>query len=71
MQKTKRADPFVKEAKDFYRELKKVKSVSELLISKKCRDNLTYACGFSDKAKSQLTKAQLNDAIKKLFTRDN
>lgn len=69
LQKTEKADPFVKEAQEFYTALKKVKSVEELLVSEKHRDNLAYACGFSDKAKSQLTDAELDGAIKKVLTR--
>lgn len=69
LQKTERAEPFVKEAQDFYAALKKVKSVEELLASEKYRDDLAYACGFSDKAKSQLTAAELSGAIKKVLTR--
>lgn len=69
LQKTEKADPFVREAIDFYEALKKVKSVDELLGSQKYRDNLAYACGFSDKAKSQLTDTELNGAAKKVLTR--
>lgn len=69
LQKTEKAEPFVREARDFYAVLKKVKSVNELLASQKYRDNLAYVCGFSDKAKSQLTDAELNGAIKKVLTR--
>lgn len=69
LQKTEKAEPFVKEAQDFYAALKKVKSVEELLVSEKYRDDLAYACGFSDKAKSQLTAAELSGAIKKVLTR--
>ena len=69
LQKTEKAAPFVKDARDFYAALKKVKSVEELLASQKHRDNLAYACGFSDKAKSQLTDPELNGAIKRVLTR--
>ncbi len=69
LQKTEKAGPFVREARDFYAALKKVKSIDELLASQKHRNNLAYACGFSDKAKSQLTDAELNGAIKKVLTR--
>jgi len=69
LQKTEKAEPFIKEARNFYDVLKKVKSVEELLSSPKYRDDLTYACGFSDKAKSQLTEAELNGVIKKVLTR--
>ncbi len=69
LQKTEKAEPFVKEARKFYEVLKKVKSVEELLASSKYRDDLAYACGFSNKAKSQLTEAELNGAIKKVLTR--
>jgi type II restriction enzyme len=72
IQKTEKAEPFIKEAQDFYATLTRVKSVEEvlaLLATGKYRDNLAYACGFSDKAKSQLTTAELNRAIKKVLTR--
>ncbi len=69
LQKTKKAEPFVEEAKVFYEALKKVKSVEELLSLSKYRNNLASACGFSDKAHSQLTEAELSGAIKKVLTR--
>lgn len=69
LQKTKKAEPFVEEAIVFYKALKKVKSIEELLSSPKFRDDLASACGFSDKAQSQLTEAELNGAIKKVLTR--
>ena len=69
LQKTEKAEPFVQKAKTFYKALKKVKSVEELLASPKYRNDLTSACGFSDKARSQLTETELNSAIKKVLTR--
>jgi len=69
LQKSEKAKPFLKEAKEFYTVLKKVKSVSVLLESPKYRDNLAFACGFSEKAKSQLTDDELDGAIKKVLTR--
>lgn len=69
LQKTEKAKSFLKEARDFYETLKKVKSVDILLASPKYRDNLAYACGFSEKAKAQLTEDELNRAIKKVLTR--
>ena len=69
LQKSKKAEPFVEEAIVFYKALKKVKSVEELLSSPKYRDDIASACGFSDKAQSQLTEAELNGAIKKILAR--
>lgn len=69
LQKTEKAEPFVKNAKAFYQALKKVKSVEELLASSRYRNDLASACGFSDKARSQLTEAELNGAIRKVLTR--
>ena len=69
LQKTEKAEPFVEEAKTFYKALKKVKTVEELLTSSKYRNDLASACGFSDKARSQLTEEELNGAIKKVLTR--
>ncbi len=69
IQKTKKAEPFVKEAKTFYKALKKIRTTEKLLASTKYRNDLTSACGFSDKAKSQLTERELSDAIKKVLTR--
>lgn len=67
--KTEKAAPFVNEAKNFYKALKKFKSVKELLASTEYRYYLSSACGFSDKARSQLTEIELNGAIKKVLTR--
>lgn len=69
LQKTEKAEPFVEKAKTFYKALKKVKSVEELLAYPKYRNDLASACGFSDKARSQLTDAELNGAIRKVLTR--
>ena len=69
LQKTEKAEPFVKEAKIFYQTLKKIKSVEELLASPKFRNDLASACGFSDKARSRLTEAELSGSIKKVLTR--
>lgn len=69
LQKTEKAKPFVKDAKIFYKTLKKVKSIEEFLTFPKYRNDLASACGFSDKARSQLTETELNGAIKKVLTR--
>ena len=50
---------FLKNAKAFYQALKKVKSVERLLTSSRHRNDFVSACGFSDKARSQLTEAEL------------
>jgi len=67
LQKTKKAKPFVKNAEAFYRWLKNVKSVEELLVSSKYGNDLVSACGFSDKARSQLTREELNIATRKVL----
>ncbi len=67
IKKAEKAEPYVKEAKHFCKVLKKTRSVAELITSAKYRDDLAYACGFSDKAKSKLTQAELNSAIKKVL----
>jgi len=69
LQKTEKARLFVKEASIFYKALKGVRSVEELLAKPKYRNDLASACGFSDKARSQLTEPELNGAIKKVLTR--
>lgn len=69
LQKTEKAKLFIDESKIFYNALKKVKSVDELLLSSKYRNDLAYACGFSDKARSQLTDAELNSAIQQVLSR--
>ena len=68
-QKTEKAQPFVEEAKAFCQALKKVKMVEELLALRNYRNDLASACGFSDKAKAQLTETELNSAIKKVLAR--
>jgi type II restriction enzyme len=69
LQKTEKAEPFVEEAKSFYKKLKGTKSIEELLASSEYKKDLASACGFSDKARSHLTNAELNSAIKKVLTR--
>lgn len=69
LQKTEKARPYVKEAMAFYKALKKAKTIEDLLASKNYRRDLASACGFSDKAMAQLTKVELNRAIKKVLTR--
>lgn len=69
LQKTEKAAPFIKEAKLFYSALKRMKSIEEILASTKYRNDLGSACGFSDKARSKLSEAELTKAIKKVLNR--
>src|SRR3989344_3510430 len=69
VQKTEKARPYVEEARAFYEALKKVKTIEDLLASKKYRRDLVTACGFSDKAMAQLTEVELDNAIKKVLVR--
>ncbi len=69
LQKTEKARPFVEEARTFYEVLKKVKNIKGLLKLPKYIPNLASTCGFSDKAQSQLTEAELSGAIKKVLTK--
>ena len=69
LQKTEKAAPFIKETKVFYGVLKKTKFVEELLVLKKYRNDFASACGFSDKARSQLSEVELTGAIKKVLAR--
>lgn len=69
LQKTERARPFIQEAKTFFSALEMVSSVDDLLTIPKLRNDLASACGFSDKARSQLTDSELNGAIKRVLTR--
>lgn len=69
LQKTQEAQPFVEEARTFYKSLKKAKSVENLLAVPEHRNNLISACGFSDKARGKLTKKELDDSIKKVLGR--
>lgn len=69
LQKTEKAVPYVEEAKKFYEALKEVKNVEELLKQPKYMRDLASACGFSDKAQSQLTEVELSGAIKKVLTK--
>lgn len=69
LQKTEEAQPFVEEAHIFYKSLKKAKSVGDLLAFPKYRNDLVSACGFSDKARGKLTKAELDDSIRKVLDR--
>lgn len=69
LKKTEKASPFVEKAKVFYDVLKKAKTIDKLLASSEYRDDLASACGFSDKAMSQLTDMELNSAIQKVLSR--
>lgn len=66
--KTKKAEPYLKEAVEFYQALQKVNSIEKLLLLKKYRDELATACGFSEKAKTKFSDSELNSAIKKVLT---
>ncbi len=66
--KTEKAKPYIEEAKDFYKALKKVKSVDELLLMN-YRDALISACGFSDKARAKLTNEELDTSVKQVLDR--
>jgi hypothetical protein len=69
LQKTEKAAPFVGDAKNFYNSLKNVKTIDDLLTLSKHKKDLASACGFSDKAQTQLTETELNGAIKKVLTK--
>lgn len=69
LKKTEKASPFVEKAKIFYDVLKKVKTIEKLLARSEYRNDLASACGFSDKAMSQLTDTELNSAIQKVLSR--
>lgn len=65
--KTEKAKPYIEEAKSFYKGLKRVKTVSDLLLFTEYRNALISACGFSDKAKSKLTNKELDSSIKQVL----
>jgi len=67
LQKTQKAIPFVKRAKDFSVAINSVSNVDELLALTDYRDDLIASCGFSDKAKSKLTQEELTVAMKKVL----
>lgn len=69
LQKTEKSEPYIDEANKFYTALKTVKTVEELLTLPKRKKELASACGFSDKAQSHLTEAELDNAIKKVLTK--
>lgn len=68
VQKAEKARPYVEKARTFFKALKKIETVENLLLSKEHRHDLIAACGFSDKAMAQLTEAELNDAMRKVLT---
>lgn len=65
--KTENASPYIKRAKEFYRALKKARNISEIMGLKDYLNELISACGFSDKAKAQLSDEELNKAIEKVL----
>ena len=67
--KTEKAKPYIEEAESFYKALKGTKSISHLLLLKNYRNALISTCGFSDKAKSKLTDAELDDSVKQVLDR--
>jgi len=67
LHKTEIAELYIRDAENFSQALNKIKNIEELLASPKCKKDLASACGFSDKAQSQLTEAELNGAIKNVL----
>ena len=67
LHKTEKAVPFVQTAKTLQSALQSVAKIDDLINNIEIREYLIAACGFSDKAKTKLTEAELNESIKKVL----
>lgn len=65
--KTENASPYIKRAKEFYRALKKARNIDEIMGLNDYLNELISACGFSDKAKAQLSNDELSKAMEKVL----
>lgn len=65
--KTEKAEPYIERAKSFYKKLQGVKTVDEVLALKDFSEELISAGGFSEKAKTNLTTPELENALKEII----
>lgn len=71
LQKIDKAAPYIKSAFTLKDAINKAKSLDDLLKDEKIYEELSSACGFSDKAKSQLTHQELVFATKRVLKKIN
>jgi type II restriction enzyme len=76
LEKTRKATLYSEAATEFYRALQNIENINTLdvlLDDDNYRDGLIAAAGFSLKAKSHITRQELDEAIKRVFStlRDN
>lgn len=71
LQKIDKAAPYIKSAFALRDAINKTKSLDDLLKDEKIYEELSSACGFSDKAKSQLTHEELVFATKRVLKKIN
>lgn len=65
--KTEKATAHVERARALMTALQTIHRVDELATLDQFRDELIAAAGFSEKARDHISKAELNDALKKVF----
>ncbi|OGL45914.1 MAG: hypothetical protein A2161_02055 [Candidatus Schekmanbacteria bacterium RBG_13_48_7] len=77
LKKTEIAEPYIKDALQFWEELKKASNLNDLIKIDGIRNQLITAAGFSDKSQSHLSSQELIDSLKKVldmiaeFSQDN
>lgn len=67
IEKSKRANPYIAEAREFWKILTRASSIDELIARPDIQNQLFAALGFSNKAKTHLSNTELNLAVKQVF----
>lgn len=67
LEKTRRAEPFIEDARRFWLTLQNVPTIRDLLKNVDIRNDLLFAAGFSQKAKNRLSREELESALKKVL----
>ncbi|MEK6676673.1 MAG: AvaI/BsoBI family type II restriction endonuclease [Planctomycetota bacterium] len=65
--KTKEAAPFIEEARELWRSLKKISQIHEVAHQEDLRDEIAAAAGLSDKAQSHLDEHELERALEEIL----
>ena len=65
--KTRKANPYIEKAAEFWRKLQNAPDIATMLESIELKDDLIKAAGFSQKARNRLADNELNMALKKVL----
>ncbi|MBW2037862.1 MAG: hypothetical protein JRI41_10370 [Deltaproteobacteria bacterium] len=68
LEKTRKADPYVQEARYFGQSLSNICRVEDVASCQAIQKDLLYAAGFSDKARAHLSDEELRQALRRVLS---